>query len=148
MEKITLNINLLHSKAEAPFYATEGSSGLDLKAILDENIILKPMQRYLISTGLSIEIPNNYEIQIRPRSGLALKYGVTVLNSPGTIDSDYRGEIKVLLINLGDENFIINNGDKIAQMVVCEVVKSEILVKANLSETKRGVGGFGSTGDK
>ena len=148
MEKITLNINLLHSKAEVPFYATSGSSGLDLKAILDEKIILKPMQRVLIATGLAVEIPSNYEIQIRPRSGLALKYGITVLNSPGTIDSDYRGEIKVILINLGSENFTINDGDKIAQMIVSGVVKPEVVLKTSLLETKRGDGGFGSTGDR
>ncbi len=131
-----------------PFYATSGSSGLDLKAILDEKIILKPMQRVLIATGLAVEIPSNYEIQIRPRSGLALKYGITVLNSPGTIDSDYRGEIKVILINLGSENFTINDGDKIAQMIVSGVVKPEVVLKTSLLETKRGDGGFGSTGDR
>lgn len=129
-----------------PSYSTELSAGVDLRAYLDEPIILKPLERALIPTGLYIELPQGYEAQVRPRSGLAIKYGITVLNSPGTIDADYRGEIKVILINLSNEPFTINNGDRIAQMVIAKHETAQWIEVDNLSETKRGEGGFGSTG--
>ena len=129
-----------------PSYSTELSAGVDLRAYLDTPIILKPLERALIPTGLYIELPQGYEAQVRPRSGLAIKYGITVLNSPGTIDADYRGEIKVILINLSNESFTINNGDRIAQMVIAKHETAQWIEVDNLSETKRGEGGFGSTG--
>lgn len=129
-----------------PFYATEHASGMDLPAAVDEPIRLKPMQRALVPTGLMIELPPGYEAQIRPRSGLAIKHGITLLNTPGTVDADYRGEIKVVLINLGEEDFVINRGDRIAQMVICPVVKVQLEVVEELSTTYRSEGGFGSTG--
>ena len=144
MQKIL--IKKLHSDVNLPTYETSGSSGMDLQAYISEEIILKPGERKLIPTGLSIAIPENLEIQIRPRSGLAYKKGISVVNTPGTIDSDYRGEIKVLLINLGKEDFIIKKFERIAQMVVCPITKV-ILSEANdLPDTIRGEGGFGSTG--
>lgn len=129
-----------------PNYETPQSAGMDIRASLNETIQLKPMQRTLIPTGLFMEIPSGFEVQIRPRSGLAAKSGVTVLNSPGTIDADYRGEIKVILINLSDENFTISNGDRIAQMIVAPVTQAKWNISTELSETDRGIGGFGSTG--
>jgi dUTP pyrophosphatase len=129
-----------------PNYATENSAGMDLMAAIDEEVVLKPGQRKLISTGISIALPACYEAQIRPRSGLAIKNGVTVLNAPGTIDADYRGEIKVILINQGDENFIITRGMRIAQMVVAQCSQVDLNVVTNLEETTRGSDGFGSTG--
>lgn len=129
-----------------PNYETPQSAGMDIRASLNETIQLKPMQRTLIPTGLFMEIPSGFEVQIRPRSGLAAKNGVTVLNSPGTIDADYRGEIKVILINLSDENFTISNGDRIAQMIVAPVTQAKWNISTELSETDRGIGGFGSTG--
>ncbi len=129
-----------------PAYETEHSAGMDLRAFLPETILLQPMHRQLIPTGLFIELPVGFEAQIRPRSGLALKYGITVLNSPGTVDADYRGEIKVLLINLGTEIFEIKNGDRIAQMVISQHETAEFAFVENLSETDRGEGGYGSTG--
>ena len=139
------------SNNEDPQYATEGSSGFDLRANLpDTNIIIPVGKRAIIPTGLFFEIPENFEIQVRPRSGLAAKNGVTVLNTPGTIDADYRGEIKVILINLGDEEFIVNHGDRIAQAIVNPVTAKKIinLIKVNeiSTDTERGIGGFGSTG--
>lgn len=130
---------------EVPKYATEGSAGLDLRANLIGTKIIKPHQRDAIPTGIYIELPENYEAQVRPRSGLALKYGVTVLNSPGTIDSDYREEIKVILINLSDEDFVIKNGDRIAQMIISKFEKFELRVVDKLDITDR-LGGFGHTG--
>jgi len=127
-----------------PFYATEQAAGLDLYSAVDE--VIRPMERKLIPTGIAIELPEGFEAQIRPRSGLALKYGITVLNSPATIDADYRGEIKVLLINLGTEDFVIRRGDRIAQLVVSQVVRVEFEEVDELSPTNRGEGGFGSTG--
>ena len=118
----------------------------DITALLSEPVVIKPFKRAVIPTGLSFSIPKGYEVQIRPRSGLAAKNGITVLNTPGTIDSDYRGEIKVILINLGDEDFTVNNGDRIAQMVVQKVKQASFEVVDNLDETERGSGGFGSTG--
>jgi dUTP pyrophosphatase len=131
-----------------PKYKTCGSAGADICAFIKEPIVLKKGERFAVPTGLSFEIPDGFEIQIRPRSGLALNHGVTCLNAPGTIDSDYRGEIKVVLINLGDKDFEINNGDRIAQMVVAPVVQCNFEVVKELSSTVRGEGGFGSTGRK
>jgi len=129
-----------------PSYATEASSGLDLEAFLDEPVVLEPFARALIPTGISLSIPLGFEAEIRPRSGIAHRYGVTVLNTPGTIDADYRGEVKVLLINLGNQPFIINNGDRIAQMVFQRIVPINWKLAEELPDTKRGQGGFGSTG--
>jgi dUTP pyrophosphatase len=144
-----VKVNIINkSKHSLPAYETNLSAGMDLRANLSEPIILQPMQRALIPTGLYIELPSGTEAQIRPRSGLAFKNGITVLNSPGTIDADYRGEIKVVLINLGDKDFKINNGDRIAQMVVAPVVQCNFEVVKELSSTVRGEGGFGSTGRK
>lgn len=131
-----------------PKYETLGSSGMDLAAFINDKIIIKPQEKIIIPTGLSIAIPEGFEIQIRPRSGLAAKHSLTVLNTPGTIDSDFRGEIKVILINLGVENYTIANGERIAQIVLCPVSKIEFEEVSNLSTTKRGQGGFGSTGTK
>jgi dUTP pyrophosphatase len=129
-----------------PEYATEASSGMDLQAFIDKPVTLMPFERMLIDTGLYIGIPEGYEAEIRPRSGLAHKFGITILNTPGTIDSDYRGEIKVLLINLGREPFTIRKGDRIAQMVFKNVIRANWIEVEKLPETVRGDGGFGSTG--
>ncbi len=136
------------SEHALPEYATILSAGLDLKANISESILLKPLQRSLIPTGLFIELPEGFEAQIRPRSGLAFKHGLTVLNSPGTIDADYRGEIKVLLVNLSETDFIVNNGERIAQMVIAkhEQIIWEPVIQ--LEKSNRGAGGFGSTGTK
>lgn len=131
-----------------PAYATEQSAGMDLRASLTESVTLKPMERRLIPTGLYIELPAGYEAQIRPRSGLALKKGITVLNTPGTIDADYRGEIGVILINLSAEPFVIENGERICQMVIARYESAELIEVEELSETERGEGGFGHTGKK
>lgn len=129
-----------------PSYETPDSSGMDLRACITENVVLKPGERKLIKTGISIALPKNYEAQVRPRSGLALKSGITVLNTPGTIDADYRGEVGVILINLSDVDFAVERGMRIAQMVICPMVQAELVEVAELDETKRGAGGFGSTG--
>ncbi|MBS1736243.1 MAG: dUTP diphosphatase [Bacteroidetes bacterium] len=129
-----------------PAYATLGSSGMDIRAFIENNVTLQPLQRALIPTGLFIELPVGYEAQIRPRSGLAIKQGITCLNSPGTIDADYRGEIKVILINLSNESVTINNGDRIAQMVIQKVEQVELIEVQELNTTERGAGGFGHTG--
>ena len=129
-----------------PKYETEGSSGLDLAACIEKKIEIKPGKSELIPTGLAVAIPKNFEIQIRPRSGLAAKNNISVLNTPGTIDSDYRGEIKVILFNHGNKEFIINNNDRIAQMILTPVIKMELEETETLPETIRGEGGFGSTG--
>ncbi|OIR07046.1 deoxyuridine 5'-triphosphate nucleotidohydrolase [mine drainage metagenome] len=131
-----------------PEYATPGSSGMDIRAFLNEAVLLKPLQRELIPTGLFIELPVGYEAQIRPRSGLAIKQGITCLNSPGTIDADYRGEIKVILINLSNEDVTIHSGDRIAQMVIQKTEQINWLPVEIINETKRGDGGFGHTGKK
>jgi len=144
--KIKALIKKLHPDVEIPSYKTSGSSGLDLQAFIDKNIIIKPNETKLIPTGLSMAIPENLEIQIRPRSGLALNKSISVLNTPGTIDSDYRGEIKIILINLGKSNFVIKNGDRIAQMVITPIIKVNFENVEELPETLRGEGGFGSTG--
>lgn len=143
----TIKINTVNcSNNDLPQYATVGSAGLDLRANVLEVIVLKPLERRLIPTGIFLEIPHGYEVQVRPRSGLAFKNGITCLNSPGTIDSDYRGEINVLLINLSTEPFTINNNDRIAQMVVAKVERAELILVQQLNETERNAGGFGHTG--
>lgn len=143
----TLQVKVINNSVHPlPEYATEKSAGLDLKASLAEPLVLKPLQRSLIPTGLFIQLPAGYEAQIRPRSGLAFKHGITVLNSPGTIDADYRGEVKVLLINLSDVEFVINDGERIAQMVVARHEQVEWYVVSELEDSARGTGGFGSTG--
>lgn len=136
------------SKHELPKYETKASAGVDLKAVLEEKIVLKPLERALVKTGLFLEIPVGFEAQVRPRSGLALKKGITVLNAPGTIDADYRGEVGVILVNLSNEDFEINDGDRIAQMVFAQFNQAEWIDAELLSETSRGEGGFGSTGVK
>ena len=136
------------SKHTLPEYATELSAGLDLRANIDEPIELKPLERTLVSTGLFIALPKGYEAQIRPRSGLAFKNGVTVLNSPGTIDADYRGELKVLLVNLSNTPFIINDGERVAQMVIAKHEQVNWEQTTSLDDTDRGAGGFGHTGTK
>lgn len=128
-----------------PQYQTSQSAGMDLHAFLTESVTLKSMERKLIPTGLFLEIPDGYEAQVRPRSGLAIKNGIAVLNAPGTIDADYRGEVGVILVNLSAEDFIINNGDRIAQMIIARYEKAEWQLADTLSETSRGEGGFGST---
>ena len=134
------------SKHELPSYQSDSAAGMDIRANIEEDIILKPLERSLIPTGLFIELPQGYEAQIRPRSGLAYKHGLTVLNSPGTVDADYRGEIKVLLVNLSNDSFVVKDGERVAQMVIA---KHEQITWENtdiLSETLRGAGGYGSTG--
>jgi dUTPase len=129
-----------------PLYATPGSVGMDLLYAGHEEVVLKPFERKLLPTGIAIELPKGYEAQVRPRSGLAIKHGITILNAPGTIDSDYRGEIKVILINLGNENFVIHRGERIAQLVVAPVVRVQWEEVEELTESLRGPNGFGSTG--
>lgn len=129
-----------------PEYETKGSAGVDLQAFVESPIVLKTMERALVPTGLYVELPEGYEAQIRARSGLAIKHGISLVNGIGTIDSDYRGEIKVILINLGNNDFTINNGDRIAQMVIIKHERAEFELVENLNETKRGAGGFGHTG--
>ena len=133
---------------QLPAYATPQSAGMDLRANLNEPITLHPMERRLIPTGLHIALPEGYEAQVRPRSGLALKHGLTVLNTPGTIDADYRGEIGVVLINLSQEDFVINDGERIAQMVIARHEQGDFVVVEELDETERGAGGYGHTGVK
>ena len=136
------------SNFDLPSYATKASSGVDLKAVVDTPVTLEPLERRIIHTGLKIALPEGYEAQIRPRSGLAARYGITVLNSPGTIDADYRGEIGVILVNLSNTSFTIQPGDRIAQLVVAKFEQIDWLPMDELSDTKRGEGGFGSTGKK
>lgn len=137
---------LPHFKGDLPKYETLGASGFDIKACLDKELELSPQERLLIPTGLSFEVPPGFELQCRPRSGLALKKGLSVLNSPGTIDSDYRGEIKVIVFNAGNELIKIKDQDRIAQLVLCPVYKAELVLEESLQESSRGGGGFGSTG--
>lgn len=149
MKKINLQIKRLNnsfSDIPLPMYATEGSSGMDIRAAVEDRIIIAPGKVTLIPTNLSLEIPIGYEIQVRPRSGLAVKNGIGILNSPGTIDSDYRGEIKIILFNFGDKDFIINRGDRIAQLVISEVILADINEVNYLNSSTRGQGGFGHTG--
>ncbi len=144
-----MRVNIVNkSKHKLPHYATTQSAGMDLRANLEEPILLNPLQRTLVKTGLFIELPIGYEAQVRPRSGLALKKGITVLNSPGTIDADYRGEIGVILVNLSDEEFVIEDGERVAQMVISKHEQVDWKEVVELVETKRGVDGFGSTGVK
>ena len=145
MEKINVRI-INQSPNPLPTYATTGSSGMDIRANLTEPVTLKPMERMAVPTGIFIELPDGYEAQIRPRSGMALKQGITCLNTPGTIDADYRGEIKVILINLSAEEQTIQHGDRIAQMVIQQVTGVEWIAAVEINETPRGVGGFGHTG--
>ena len=147
MEKITVNI-INNSTNPLPTYETTGSAGMDLRASLDQPVVLAPLQRALIPTGIHIALPEGYECQIRPRSGLAAKHGITVLNSPGTIDADYRGEIKVILVNLSDKPFTINPGERVCQMVISRYTRAEWIQVETLDETERGSGGFGHTGVK
>ena len=139
-------IKKLDTAVKLPEYKTDGASGMDLVAFLKDAVIVKPKTSSLIPTGLSVAFSKNYEIQIRPRSGLAAKNNISVLNTPGTIDSDYRGEIKVIIYNHGDNDFVINNGDRVAQLVLTQVIKMELEETSNLPKTIRGKGGFGSTG--
>ncbi|CAM1338905.1 dUTP diphosphatase [Tenacibaculum aestuarii] len=142
-----MNVQIINkSKHQTPTYETEGSAGMDLRANIDEAIILKPLERAIIKTGLFIALPVGYEAQVRPRSGLAAKKGITVLNSPGTVDADYRGEIGVILVNLSNEEFIVNDGERIAQLVIAKHERVNWQEVAVLDETERGAGGFGSTG--
>lgn len=142
-----ININIVNkSQHPLPEYKTSASAGMDLNAMLNDSIVLKPMERKLIPTGLSIELPVGFEAQVRPRSGLALKHGITVLNTPGTIDADYRGDIGVILINLSTEDFEIKNGERIAQLIIAAHENAKWNPVTSLNETKRGAGGFGSTG--
>ncbi|MHB1106411.1 MAG: dUTP diphosphatase [Lutibacter sp.] len=134
------------SKHALPSYETDASAGMDLRANIDESITLKPLERTIVKTGLFIALPVGFEAQVRPRSGLAAKKGITVLNAPGTVDADYRGEIGVILVNLSNENFVINDGERIAQLVIAKHERANWEEVAVLSETKRGAGGFGSTG--
>lgn len=144
-----MTINIINTSMHPlPAYETLASAGMDIRANISEPIVLKPMQRAIIKTGLFIELPIGYEAQVRPRSGLAAKKGITVLNAPGTIDADYRGEIGVILINLSDEDFIVENGERIAQLVIARHERAEWAEVNNLTETSRGSGGFGSTGVK
>ena len=137
-----------NSQHDSPEYATSQSAGLDLRANLTESITLKPLARTLVKTGLFIELPEGHEAQVRPRSGLAYKKGITVLNSPGTIDADYRGEIGVILVNLSEEEFVIENGERVAQLVIAKHEQAQWVEVESLEETDRGAGGFGSTGVK
>ncbi len=144
---MTINI-INHSQHPLPSYETIASAGMDLRANLSEPITLKPLERAIVKTGLFIELPIGYEAQVRPRSGLAAKKGITVLNSPGTVDADYRGEIGVILVNLSNEAFVVENGERIAQLVIAKHERAEWNEVSALSETSRGAGGFGSTGVK
>ena len=137
-----------HSKHPLPAYETSASAGMDLRANLEKEVSLKPLERAMIPTGLFIELPLGFEAQVRPRSGLAAKHGITVLNTPGTIDADYRGEIKVILVNLSGDDFSVCNGERIAQMIISNHEKAEWVVVDELKETERGAGGFGHTGVK
>ena len=144
-----LNVKVINKGHQPlPEYATSQSAGMDLRANIDESIVLHPMERRLVPTGLHIALPQGFEAQIRPRSGLALKHGITVLNTPGTIDADYRGELMVLLINFSDTDFVINDGERIAQMVVARHEQIEFQLVDELDDTERGAGGYGHTGVK
>jgi dUTP pyrophosphatase len=143
---MAVKITRIDSRVRLPEYESEGAAGMDLRAFLAENITIPPLGRAKIPTGLRIEIPEGFEGQVRPRSGLALKWGITVLNSPGTIDSDYRGDVDVILVNLGAEAFVIKDGDRIAQLLIAPVLRAGLTETGDLSTTGRGSGGFGSTG--
>lgn len=144
-----MNVRIVNkSKHSIPEYATESSAGMDLRANIEESVILKPLERAMIPTSIFIELPTGYEAQVRPRSGLAAKNGITVLNTPGTIDADYRGEIKVILVNLSNQDFEIKDGERIAQMIIAKHERVDWQEVETLSETQRGEGGFGHTGRK
>tara|TARA_Y100000590_G_scaffold383749_1_gene454662 strand:+ start:1256 stop:1693 length:438 start_codon:yes stop_codon:yes gene_type:complete len=143
---IKILVKKFDKNIKLPAYKTIGSSGMDLVAYIKNEIFIKPGKSAMIPTGISLAIPKNYEVQIRPRSGLAAKKNITVLNTPGTVDSDYRGEIKIILINLSKKKFVIKSGDRIAQMVLCPIIKAKLKEVKKLPDTKRGKGGFGSTG--
>lgn len=144
-----VKINVVNSgHQQLPAYATPQSAGMDLRANLDQPVTLHPMERRLIPTGLHISLPEGYEAQVRPRSGLALKHGLTVLNAPGTIDADYRGEIGVVLVNLSDDDFVVNDGERIAQLVIARYQQAQLVAVDVLDETERGTGGYGHTGVK
>ncbi len=144
-----IKINVVNrGHQQLPAYATPQSAGMDLRANLDEPVVLRPLERRLIPTGLYIALPEGYEAQVRPRSGLALKHGLTVLNAPGTIDADYRGEVGVVLVNLSQQDFTVNDGERIAQLVVARCEQAELVVVEQLDETERGAGGYGHTGVK
>lgn len=145
-EKVALRIKKMAHAQNLPAYATEGAAGMDLCAALEKPCHLKPMQRYAVPTGLIFEVPEGYEAQVRARSGLSIKHGLCLANGVGTVDSDYRGEVKVLMINLGNSTYTINPGDRIAQVVINQVVRVEVEVVEELSDTERAEGGFGSTG--
>ena len=148
-EKITIRIKRISSDfndIELPQYTTHGSAGMDVRAAVKYNVILEAGEADLIPTNLVVEIPEGFEMQVRPRSGLAVKHGIGILNSPGTIDSDYRGEVKIIMMNFGKEDFIINRGDRIAQLVLSKVYRADIEENSDLKKTKRGEGGFGHTG--
>jgi dUTP pyrophosphatase len=142
----SIAIKIIYPENQHPEYKTKLSSGADIRAVLKEDLVLKPLERSLIPTGIYVEIPVGYEIQIRPRSGLAIKHGISMVNTPGTVDADYRGEIKVILVNLSNESYTIKNGERIAQMVLAPIVQAEWIQDDNHSSTNRGSGGFGSTG--
>lgn len=147
MNQVTVKVKkLAHFKGELPQYQSQGASGFDIRAQLDETLVLKPGQHAMVPTALSFEIPLGYEIQARPRSGLAAKHGLTVLNTPGTIDADYRGEVKIILINLGKEDFVLQDQERCAQLVIAPVLQARFELTSELSSTDRGAGGFGSTG--
>ncbi len=147
MNQITIKI-INRSSNPDPHYATPGSSGMDLRASLDQSVVIAPMERQMIPTGIFLEIPEGYEVQVRPRSGMAWHHGLTCLNSPGTVDSDYRGELKIILVNLSDKAHEIQNGDRIAQMVVAKVEQALLLHTEELEDSARGAGGFGHSGMK
>ena len=149
MESVQISIKRISedfNDISLPVYATEGSSGMDIRAAVKESLLIRAREFLLVPTNLSVEIPLGYEIQVRPRSGLAAKYGIGILNSPGTIDSDYRGEIKIIMFNFGKEDFIIQKGDRIAQLVISRVFRGDLSEENTLNESKRGAGGFGHTG--
>ncbi len=147
MEIVNVKIKTLeHFQGQLPAYQSDGASGFDVCAQLKERIVVKPKERFLVPTALSFEIPYGYELQARPRSGLAIKQGISLVNSPGTIDADYRGEVKIIIINFGESNFEIEPGDRIAQLVLCPVIKAILQPVNELNSTERGAGGFGSTG--
>ena len=145
MEKIKVGI-LTENNVSMPQYMTEGAAGLDISANIEIELELKPLERFLVPSGIKLEIPVGFEVQVRPRSGLAYKHGITVLNTPGTIDSDYRGEVKVLLINLSNDSYKIQPGERIAQLVLSKIYHLDLDIKKELSDTERGAGGFGHTG--
>lgn len=147
MEEINVKV-IIENKVKLPKYMTYGSAGMDVCAFIDEEIVLKSFERILVPTGIKMEIPHGYEIQVRPRSGLAYKHGISMVNTPGTIDSDYRGEIKIILINYGQEDFILKPFERIGQFVLQKVYKANLLVVEELNDTNRSAGGFGHTGNK